>query len=109
MLHKWERHFVIGAYFLFKCSQIIEIAIKDQCKCYNIFQLGSSDRVLLCTLEEKWLALGLPIERLQEIWMIGNYGVDVRWLYFFALAATQVEAVSPCIFLDSFRNTQLIA
>ncbi|CDS42479.1 cAMP dependent protein kinase regulatory [Echinococcus multilocularis] len=53
-------------------------------------QLGGIQRVNLCKIEEKWLALALPLERLQEIWRIGNFGDDARWLHFFALAATQV-------------------
>ncbi len=53
---------------------------------------------MLCKIEEKWLALALPLERLQEIWRIGNYGDDVRWLYFFAIAATQVAPVSKIVF-----------
>ncbi|VDM01007.1 unnamed protein product [Schistocephalus solidus] len=58
-------------------------------------QLGTTDkqssgRVLQCKVEEKWLALALPLERLQEIWRIGNFGQDVKWLHFLSLAATQI-------------------
>ncbi|KAL5109906.1 Ropporin-1-like protein [Taenia crassiceps] len=53
-------------------------------------QLGGFHRVNICKIEEKWLALALPLERFQEIWRIGNFGDDARWLHFFAIAATQV-------------------
>nr|CDS27219.1 cAMP dependent protein kinase regulatory [Hymenolepis microstoma] len=53
-------------------------------------QLGGYERVDRCTIEVKWLALSLPIEGLQEIWRIGNFADEVRWLYFFAIAATEI-------------------
>ncbi|VDK79615.1 unnamed protein product [Dibothriocephalus latus] len=51
---------------------------------------ASAGIVLECKVEEKWLALALPLERLQEIWRIGNFGQDVKWLHFLSLAATQI-------------------
>uniref|UniRef100_A0A0R3SUW6 Ropporin-1-like protein n=2 Tax=Hymenolepis diminuta TaxID=6216 RepID=A0A0R3SUW6_HYMDI len=54
-------------------------------------QLGGFERVNRSKIEEKWLALLLPIERLQEIWRIGDFGNNARWLYFFSIAATEIS------------------
>ncbi|VDD79569.1 unnamed protein product [Mesocestoides corti] len=54
-------------------------------------QLGMCHRIPLCKIEEKWLALGLPLLRLQAIWTTGKFGYDAPWTHFLALAAAQIS------------------
>lgn len=53
-------------------------------------QLGPKKMVSLDVIQQKWLALDLPQERLDELVRTGSFGGDVEWLKFFALAASTI-------------------
>ncbi|KAL5007402.1 hypothetical protein ScPMuIL_016208 [Solemya velum] len=49
-------------------------------------QLGSKKTIQVALIEEKWLDLALPKEQYDDLIRIGNFGVDVEWIKFFAIA-----------------------
>lgn len=53
-------------------------------------QLGPKKQVEVSDITEKWKALNLPEERLQELFQIGDFTGKVEWLKFFAVACASL-------------------
>ena len=75
-----------------------------------MLQLGPKKIVPLELIEEKWRALALPQEKLDDLVRIGSFGGETEWLKIFSVAASTLNDVckhsSHCF--CCFGNVQLI-
>ena len=63
-------------------------------KINNILQLGPKKVIPVELIEDKWKALALPQEKLDDLVRIGAFSGDTEWLKFFSLAASALNDVS---------------
>ncbi|XP_032807684.1 ropporin-1-like protein isoform X1 [Petromyzon marinus] len=53
-------------------------------------QMDSNEWVAREVLEERWVALCLPVEQLSSLLALGSFGPNVEWIKFFALACSSL-------------------
>lgn len=65
----------------------------------NVSQMSRRESCSREELQEKWTELQLPMEQLETLLSLGNFGPDISWMAFFAHACTALGGV---------RNTEQI-
>lgn len=99
---------VIKVKFWWNLSLFTWFKLSD-CKCWSFFfflsfhpyylsldlvpQMSPRESCSREELQEKWIEMKLPIEQLDTLLSLGNFGSDINWMPFFAHACTALGGV----------------